>query len=226
MSIDSLELGMSSAGGGTRPPRRRRGRPRPPKAEAPLQYLAVFSPEPEGRAVVVGLEWGGVQEAGGRARQPRAPDRRPRDLRAGGQDVLGRHLPEHPAGDRPAGQPGLGHLPQELEDGHRQQEAAVQLHRLPERRQDQLRRPLPRPRREVLPLGRPVAQGLRGEGQGARRHPGVAGRRHERLPRRRHVAPLRRVVPLSRRPPTSSGPTSTRRPSTPSGRRPAASRCS
>ena len=68
MSVDSLEIFMPSAAApaaapatGKKPAAAARPQPTP-------QYLGIFNPEPEGRAVVVGLEWGAVQEAGGRPR--------------------------------------------------------------------------------------------------------------------------------------------------------------
>ncbi|HEX4494088.1 MAG TPA: hypothetical protein VIE43_00340 [Thermoanaerobaculia bacterium] len=52
MSIDSLEIGTPPPAPAAAPKKGKAD-----KAEAPLQFLGVFSPEPEGRAVVVGLEW-------------------------------------------------------------------------------------------------------------------------------------------------------------------------
>jgi hypothetical protein len=54
LSVDSLELGVPPPAAPAAAPKKGK----PAKAEAPLQLLGVFSPEPEGRAVVVGLEWG------------------------------------------------------------------------------------------------------------------------------------------------------------------------
>jgi hypothetical protein len=51
MSIDSLEISTPP----TPAPAAAAKKGKAEKAEAPLQFLAVFSPEPEGRAVVVGL---------------------------------------------------------------------------------------------------------------------------------------------------------------------------
>ena len=59
LSIDSLELGTPPPAAASAPAAApKKGKAAASKAEAPLQYLGVFSPEPEGRAVVVGLEWG------------------------------------------------------------------------------------------------------------------------------------------------------------------------
>ncbi|HEY0556185.1 MAG TPA: hypothetical protein VGG20_18170 [Thermoanaerobaculia bacterium] len=64
LSIDSLELGVPppAAAPAAAPKKGKAPAPKAPKAEASLQFLAVFSPEPEGRAVVVGLEWGAFKK--------------------------------------------------------------------------------------------------------------------------------------------------------------------
>lgn len=58
MSVDSLEISTPpsiAAAPAKGPAKGKTGAA--PAAEQPLQFLAVFSPEPEGRAMVVGLEW-------------------------------------------------------------------------------------------------------------------------------------------------------------------------
>jgi hypothetical protein len=51
ISVDSLEISTPP------PPAAAPKKGKAEKSETPLQFLGVFSPEPEGRAVVVGLEW-------------------------------------------------------------------------------------------------------------------------------------------------------------------------
>jgi hypothetical protein len=57
LSIDSLELSTPPPAQAAPAPKGKKGAAAAPAAPRAPQVLAVFSPEPEGRAVVVGLEW-------------------------------------------------------------------------------------------------------------------------------------------------------------------------
>ena len=185
MSVDSLEIFTPAAAApppaatGKGEEGRRRGSPAAPQAP---QYLAVFSPEPEGRAVVVGLDWAAFKK--------RVDELATRGLQLIDVETFEQGGKPYWSGIfRSTQQATLMLANQDWDTFLKNWKTATGSRKrlfnftdLPEWRQEPVHRALPRPGRQALPLGRPEPQGVPGQGEGAQGHPGAATDRRHHLP--------------------------------------------